>query len=66
LLEEPTRTRNDLPPSDLEGRGKKEARGIVAGDLEGGKRMVGAMDNAREILEGVIGNAPAARAKCAA
>jgi hypothetical protein len=44
-LEEPEKTRRDLP-SETEGRGEKEAQGILATDAQGGKGMVGAMDNA--------------------
>src|SRR5215216_727569 len=44
-LEEPEKTRRDLP-SETEGRGKKEAQGLLATDVQGGKGMVGAMDNA--------------------
>jgi hypothetical protein len=43
-LEEPEKTRRDLP-SETEG-GEKEAQGILATDAQGGKGMVGAMDNA--------------------
>jgi hypothetical protein len=66
LLEESAETPNDDHLSESEGRGKKEGRGNLAGGLEGGKGMVGAMDNAREILEGVLRYAPAAGAKSAA
>jgi hypothetical protein len=64
-LEQPAETGND-PPSEQGGRGKKEARGILAGGLEGGEGVVGAMDNAKEILEGVLRDAPATGAKSAA
>ncbi|HYQ84095.1 MAG TPA: IS701 family transposase [Rubrobacter sp.] len=65
--EEPAE-REDAPPpaTDAAGREKKEAQDILAGDLEGGKRMAGTLDNAREILEGVLRDAPAAGAKSAA
>jgi DDE superfamily endonuclease len=66
LLEESAETTNDDHLSESEGRGKKESRANLAGDLEGGKGMVGAMDNAREILAGVLRYAPAAGAKSAA
>jgi SRSO17 transposase len=66
-LEEPAqKTRDDDPPSETQGRGKKESEGILAGGLEGGKGMVGAMDNAQEILEGVLRDAPAQGATKAA
>jgi hypothetical protein len=66
MLEESAETTNDDHLSESEGRGKKEGRGILAGGLEGGEGMVGAMDNAQEILEGVLRYAPAAGAKSAA
>src|SRR5215203_5039991 len=63
--DEPPETTNDLP-SATEGRGKKESQGILAGGLEGGKGMAGALDNARQILEGVLRDAPASGARSAA
>jgi hypothetical protein len=66
LLEESTETANKDHPSEMGGRGKKESQGIVAGGLEIGKGMVGAMDNAREILEGMLRDAPTTGAKSAA
>jgi hypothetical protein len=66
LLEESAETTNDDHLSESERRGEKEGRGILAGGLEGGEGMVGAMDNAQEILEGVLRYAPAAGAKSAA
>jgi len=47
--------------------GEREGQGILlAGGFEGGKVMVGAMDNAQEILEGVLRDAPTSGAKSAA
>jgi hypothetical protein len=47
--------------------GEKEGQGILlAGGCEGGKGMVGPMDNAQEILEGVLRDAPTSGAKSAA
>jgi hypothetical protein len=66
LLEESAKTTNDDHLSESKRRGKKEGRGKLAGGLEGGKGVVGAMDNARQILEGVLRYAPAAGAKSAA
>jgi hypothetical protein len=66
LLEESAETPNDDHLSESEGRGKKEGRGNVAGGLEGGKGMAGALDNARQILEGVLRDAPTFGAKSAA
>ena len=63
--DEPPETITDLP-SVAEGRGKKESQGILAGGLEGGAGMAGALDNAREILEGVLRDAPASGARSAA
>ncbi len=66
--EEPTETEDATPPAtDAAGRGEKEAApGILAGDLEGGKGMVGALDHAEAILEGVLRDAPTSGAKSAA
>src|ERR687898_1297853 len=44
---------DDDPPADSEERGKKETQGVVAGDLEGGEGVAGAVDHALAILEGV-------------
>jgi hypothetical protein len=57
---------DDDPPADSEERGKKETQGVVAGDLEGGEGVAGAVDHALAILEGVYRSAPSARAKSAA
>ena len=66
--EEPTETEDATPPAtDAVGRGGKEAApGILAGDLEGGKGVVGALDHAEAILEGVLRDAPTSGAKSAA
>jgi hypothetical protein len=63
--DEPDETGRDLP-SEARGRGKKETQGILAGNPESGKGMVGAMDNAMAVLEGVLRDAPASGAKSAA
>jgi len=39
---------------------------VVAGGVEGGKRVAGAVGHALEILEGVLRDAPASGAKSAA
>ena len=39
---------------------------LLTGGFEGGKGMVGAMDNSQEILEGVLRDAPTSGAKSAA
>src|SRR3712207_6345420 len=64
-IDEEAETQNDhrTPP---EGRGKKEARDILAGDFEGSKGVVGAVDHALAILEGVLRDAPTTAAKSAA
>jgi len=64
-LEEPEKTRRDLP-SEMEGRGKKEAQGILAGDAQSSKGVVGAVDHAEAILEGIFRDAPTTGAKRAA
>ena len=65
-LEEQTET-EDAPAASVSGRGEKaEARGVVAGGVEGGKRVAGAVGHALEILEGVLRDAPASGAKSAA
>jgi SRSO17 transposase len=64
--EEQTET-EDAPAASVSGRGEKaEARGVVAGGVEGGKRVAGAVGHALEILEGVLRDAPAFGAKSAA
>jgi DDE superfamily endonuclease len=52
------KTENDPTTAKPAGRGEKEAQGILAGDLEGGKGVVGALRNANSILEGVLREAP--------
>src|SRR5215216_4791123 len=64
-LEELAETEND-PSAESAGRGKKAAKSILAGDLEGGKGVVGAVRNAHAILEGVLREAPTTEAKSAA
>jgi DDE superfamily endonuclease len=65
-IAESAQTTNDDHPSGSEGRGKKEGQGVLAAGLEGGAGMAGALDNAREILESVLGDAPATGARSAA
>jgi DDE superfamily endonuclease len=60
------KTENDPTSAKPAGRGKKAAQGILAGDLEGGKGVVGALRNAQSILEGVLREAPTTEAKSAA
>ena len=57
---------DDELPAESEGRGKKETQGVVAGDLEGGEGLAGALCNALAIVEGVYRSAPSAGAKSAA
>ena len=64
-IEEMTEPENDLPTESV-GGGKKEAQGILAGGLEDGEGVVGAVGNAMAILEGVLRDAPAQGAKSAA
>jgi len=63
--DEPAET--EIPSSaESVGRGKKETLGILAGGFGDGKGVAGAMDNALEILEGVLRDAPTEGAKSAA
>jgi SRSO17 transposase len=65
-LEESAETaQEELPAESVEG-GKKETQGIMAGGVEGGEGVAGALCNALAILEGVYRSAPAQRAKSAA
>ncbi len=64
--EESAKTEDTTTAPDVAGRGKKETQGILARGPEGGKGMAGAMDNAEEILEGVLRDAPAFGAKSVA
>jgi hypothetical protein len=64
--EEPAEcTEEDLPAESVE-RGEKETQGVMAGGVEGGEGVAGALCHAWAILEGVYRSAPAARAKSAA
>src|SRR5215211_5298973 len=63
--EEPTEAEN-APAASVAGRGEKEDTEMLAGGFEGGKRVVGAICHAQKILEGVLRDAPAQRAKSAA
>jgi DDE superfamily endonuclease len=63
--EEPTEAQ-DAPAASVAGRGEKENTEMLAGGTEGGKRVAGAICHAQKILEGVLRDAPAQRAKSAA
>jgi SRSO17 transposase len=63
--EEPTEA-EDAPAASVAGRGEKEDTEMLAGGPEGGKRVAGAICHAQKILEGVLRDAPAQRAKSAA
>src|SRR4029453_15463576 len=63
--DEPAETEEDLPAEPVEGGGKG-APSDVAGGVEGGGGVAGAVDHALAILEGVYRSAPAAGAKSAA
>ena len=54
-----------LPPHQWR-EGEKEDTEMLAGGFEGDKRVVGALCHAQKILEGVLRDAPAQRAKSAA
>ena len=60
--DEPVETEEDLPTESVEG-GKKEGPSVLAGGVEGGEGVAGAVDNALAILEGVYRSAPASGAK---
>ena len=65
--EEPAQKTENDPPLDSEGRGKKEAPdNLLAGGIEDGKGVVGALCHAQSILEGVLRQAPTAGARSAA
>jgi DDE superfamily endonuclease len=65
--DEPTETEDATSATDAAGRGEKEAtRDILAGGIENGERVVGALRNAKSILEGVLREAPTTAAKNAA
>jgi hypothetical protein len=63
--EEPTEA-EDAPAASVAGRGEKEDTEMLAGGPEGAKRVAGAICHAQKILEGVLRDAPAQRAKSAA
>jgi hypothetical protein len=64
--DELAKTEDNDPPAQSGGRGEKAARGVLAGGLEGGERVAGAVDNALAILESVYQPAPAQRVESAA
>jgi hypothetical protein len=65
-LEEPAeRTEEDLPAESVE-RGEKETQGVVAGGVEGGEGVAGALCHALALLESVHQSAPSDGAKSAA
>jgi hypothetical protein len=64
--EEPAQRENHPSADNSEGRGKKEAPSILAGGIEDGARVVGALHNAQSILEGVLRDAPTTAARSAA
>ncbi|MDP9412134.1 MAG: IS701 family transposase [Actinomycetota bacterium] len=63
--EEPHEPEDDLPAASAE-REKKERPRALAGGLEGGKGVAGAVGDALALLEGVLRDAPATRTKSAA
>jgi hypothetical protein len=65
LDESAERPEDDLP-AEPAGRGEKVSQGVLAAGLEEGKGMVGTVDNAVALLEGVLRDAPATGAKSAA
>ncbi len=63
--DEPAQPEDDLPAGSS-GREERENPGVLAGGLEGGKGVAGAVGDAMALLEGVLGSAPASGAKIAA
>jgi hypothetical protein len=64
--EEVAETENDPTSAESEGRGEKATSDILAGGLESGEGVVGAVDHAASILEGVLRDAPVPGARKAA
>jgi SRSO17 transposase len=64
--DDPTERPEDDLPAGPAGRGGKETPGALAGSLEGGKGVAGAVGDAVALLEGVLRSAPATGAKSAA
>jgi hypothetical protein len=65
--DEPPQRENRPSAEDSEGRGKKEASAtLLAGGIEEGARVAGALGNAHAILESVLRQAPTTAAKSAA
>ena len=64
-LDEPAERLEEDLPAESAGRGKKAAQGDLGAGFEGGKGVVGAVDNAVAILEGVLQDATATGAKSA-
>ncbi len=65
--DEPAETEGTTPAADAAERGEKDAQSmLLAGGLENGERVVGAVDHAKSILEGVLKDAPTSGAKSAA
>jgi hypothetical protein len=65
--EGPAQRENRPSADDSEGRGKKEdSATLLAGGIEDGARVAGALGNAHAILEGVLRQAPTTAAKSAA
>jgi DDE superfamily endonuclease len=61
--DDPAKTEDNDTPAQSAGRGKKEAPGVLAGDLEGCTGVAGALGNAVAILEGILADAPATGAR---
>jgi hypothetical protein len=65
--QEPTEIEDTTLATDVAGRREKEAApGILAGNLEGGKGVVGALRHALAILEGVLRDGPTSGARSVA
>jgi hypothetical protein len=59
-------TEDATSATEAAGRGEKETQSILAGGLENGARVVGALRNAKSILESVLQAGPTTAAKSAA
>ncbi|MCA1717470.1 MAG: IS701 family transposase [Actinobacteria bacterium] len=64
--DEQTEPENDPSLESAEGGKKEKTPGVLAGGIEGGKGVAGAVDHAQQILEGVLRDAPTTAAKSAA
>lgn len=64
--EEPSKPENEAVPVEPAGRGKKEGDEVLAGGVESGKGVAGAVGDGVALLEGILRSAPAGGTKSAA